>query len=77
MPEEDDVAELEDELIDVHLRLTRHEAEMLSHATCENYHHMKSVRSDETYGALIQDRTVLASRSLWRKVEAIVRVNEW
>lgn len=65
------------ERIGVHLDLTPQEAAMLTTATCEFYHHMKSTETDQIYGALIMDERVLAAREVWRKVEAITKIGEW
>lgn len=67
----------DDEIIEVHLVLTGFEAAMLVAGANEFYHHLKAVNDDDTYGPLIQDRTVLAAREVWRKCEDQVGVAEW
>lgn len=61
----------------VHLELTEREAAMLTHGACELYHHMVATQKHEIFGALIVNKNVLASRSVWRKIEAQVKIEEW
>lgn len=63
-----------DDLIPVNLLLTPQEAALLTAATCDYFHHMKAVHKDEIFGALIDNEAVLASRSVWYKVEAITKI---
>lgn len=67
----------EEEMVEIHLTMSKFHAGLLTSAVCEQYHHFKALHSDDTYGALIQNPTVLAARDVWEAVEAQTHVAEW
>lgn len=62
------------EIVEISLVLTRREAEMLTVAANELYHHMQATAGDPNLGGLIINENILAARSLWRKIEDITRI---
>lgn len=61
----------------IDLDLTTREAALLTTAACEYFHRIKELESHEIYGALVISENVLAARSMWNKIEAVTKINDW
>jgi CRISPR/Cas system CSM-associated protein Csm4 (group 5 of RAMP superfamily) len=59
------------------LDITDKEAAALTAGVVEHFHKLKDAHSDTTYGALINDESVLVARAVWEKVEEQVGLGKW